>query len=91
MSQESAQFQTLMNQGHSAAWEQDWEKALNAYHQALQEIPNHPVALASAGLACFQLKRYEEALRYYQKCASLTPTIPCPVKKWAGFMNAPDY
>ena len=29
MSQESANFQTLMSQGHTAAWEQDWSTALD--------------------------------------------------------------
>ncbi len=83
MSDESAQFQTMMNQGHSAAWEQDWPRALDAYRLALQENPNHPMALASAGLACFQLEQYDEALQYYKKCATLTPSDPMPFEKMA--------
>ncbi len=51
MSQESAQFQTLMSQGHTAAWEQDWAKALEFYRQALLENQTDAMALASAGLA----------------------------------------
>jgi tetratricopeptide (TPR) repeat protein len=70
-----------MNQGHSAAWEQDWSKALEAYQLALQEVPNQPSALASAALACFQLKKYDEALNLYQRCASLTPDDPMPFEK----------
>ena len=81
MSEETAQFQTLMNQGHSAAWEQDWAKALENYRLALQEMPDHPTALASAGLACFQLQRFDEALSFYQHCSSFTPDDPMPYEK----------
>ena len=83
MSQESAQFQALMDQGHSAAWEKDWEKALLAYRQALQENPEDAMALSSAGLACFQLDRFDEALGFYQRCAAITPDDPMPFEKMA--------
>ena len=53
MSVESAQFQTLMNQGHTAVWDQDWELAAEKYRLALDEYPDHPTALASLGLAQF--------------------------------------
>ncbi len=81
MSEETAKFQELMNQGHSAAWDQEWAKALDSYRLALQETPDHPMALASAGLACFQLKRYDDALRFYQRCTVITPDDPMPFDK----------
>ena len=37
--------------GHSAAWDQHWDKAAAAYRKALGEFPNHPKALSSMGLA----------------------------------------
>lgn len=80
---DSAKFQTLMNQGHSAAWDQDWDKAVEFYAQALDEAPDQPTALASLGLAHFQLKQYDEALRVYQRVSALQPDDPMPFEKIA--------
>ena len=35
-------FQKAMNEGHSAAWDQDWRKAAAEYRKALQELPDQP-------------------------------------------------
>jgi tetratricopeptide (TPR) repeat protein len=83
MTGDSAKFQTLMNQGHSAAWDQDWDKAAEFYRQALVEIPDHPMALASMGLSFFQLKQYDEALRVYQRVSAIHPDDPMPFEKIA--------
>lgn len=76
-------FQKAMNQGHSAAWEQEWEKAAKFYSAALMESPNHPLALSSLGLALFEQSKYEEALEQYQKAASVSPMDPIPQEKIA--------
>jgi tetratricopeptide (TPR) repeat protein len=83
MTGDSAKFQTLMNQGHSAAWDQDWDEAVEFYRQALEEVPDQPTALASLGLAHFQLKQYDEALRLYQRVSALQPDDPMPFEKIA--------
>ena len=83
MSADSEKFQALMNQGHNAAWEQDWSKAYEAYRLAALESPDDPMAVGSAALACYQLEKFEEALQYYQKCALLTPDDPMPFEKMA--------
>ncbi len=44
-------FQKLMNNGHSAIKDQDWQRAAEYYRHAVEEIPNHPLALSSLGLA----------------------------------------
>ncbi len=72
-----------MNEGHSAAWDQEWEKAAFAYRRALQEFPDHPKALNSLGLALFQLAQFEDALQIYQHVAKLSPEDPVPVEKVA--------
>jgi len=72
-----------MNDGHSAAWDQDWEKAAAAYRRALQEAPDHPKALNSLGLALFQLSKYEEALQIYLNVAKLSQDDPVPLEKVA--------
>ena len=74
-------FQKAMNTGHSAAWDQQWDKAAAAYQQALEEFPDHPKALTSLGLALFELQRYEESLQAYQKAVQAAPNDPVPLEK----------
>src|SRR5512138_1779101 len=76
-------YQRAMNEGHSAAWDQDWQKAAAAYRQALQEFPDQPRALNSLGLALFQLGDFEEALHMYQRVASISSSDPLALEKVA--------
>jgi tetratricopeptide (TPR) repeat protein len=76
-------FQKAMNDGHSAAWDQMWDKAAGFYKAALVEYPDHPKALNSLGLALYQLQQFDEALKVYQRVAKLTPDDPVPVEKTA--------
>jgi tetratricopeptide (TPR) repeat protein len=80
-------FQKAMNDGHSAAWDQEWGKAAVAYRQALQEMPDNPKALNSLGLALFQQADYEEALQIYKRVAQITPTDPVPMEKLAQLLE----
>ena len=72
-----------MNEGHSAAWDQEWSKAATAYRAALQEIPDHPKALNSLGLALFQMGNFDEALQIYKHVAQVSPQDPAPMEKLA--------
>ena len=76
-------FQKAMNQGHSAAWDQEWNKAIASYQKALKEFPDHPKALNSLGLALYQLQQYEEALDVYQQVVQITPDDPISLEKVA--------
>jgi len=76
-------FQTAMNKGHSAAWDQDWEAAANSYRAALKEFPSHPLALTSLGLALLELQDYQASLECYQKAAGISPADPIPQEKTA--------
>ena len=76
-------FQEAMDQGHSAAWDQLWDRAAHFYRRALEAFPDQPQALTSLGLALFELQEFEEALRAYQKASSLLPQDPIPVEKVA--------
>ena len=80
-------FHEAMSMGHSAAWDQQWDKAVAAYQQALEEIPNHPKALNSLGLALFELQRYDEALLVYKKAAQAAPNDPVPLEKVGQLSN----
>jgi tetratricopeptide (TPR) repeat protein len=74
-------FQEAMSKGHSAAWDQQWDKAAAAYQRALEEMPNNPKALVNLGLALFELQRYDESLQAYQKAALAAPKDPVPLEK----------
>jgi tetratricopeptide (TPR) repeat protein len=76
-------FQKEMNAGHSAAWDQNWEQAANAYQRALAESPDNPKALNSYALAQYQLQRYDEALKTYLQVAKISPEDPIPLEKIA--------
>ncbi len=76
-------FQKAMNQGHSAAWDQDWEQAAKLYAQALGEFPENPVALSSLGLAYFELQKFDLSLKCYEKAVLVAPADPVPHEKIA--------
>jgi tetratricopeptide (TPR) repeat protein len=72
-----------MNQGHSAAWDQKWEKAAGFYRQALELAPDNPMTLISYGLALFELQSYDEALGLYEKASEISANDPAPFEKIA--------
>ncbi|TLN22459.1 tetratricopeptide repeat protein, partial [bacterium] len=76
-------YKNAMNQGHNAAWEQNWDEAAKWYQQALEVIPNDAMALTSLGLALFEQRRFDESLRFYQRAANLYPNDPGPLDKMA--------
>jgi len=76
-------FQQAMNQGHSAAWDQNWDRAAAYYRQAMTEFPDNPQALTSLGLALIELQHYDEALRCYQRAARALPEDTVPLEKIA--------
>ena len=80
-------FQKSMNEGHSAAWDQEWGKAAVAYRKALQEMPDNPKALNSLGLAFFQQGNYEEALQIYKRAAQVSHQDPSPMEKLAQLLE----
>ncbi|HAL17002.1 MAG TPA: hypothetical protein DCP32_09700 [Anaerolineaceae bacterium] len=76
-------FQNAMNNGNSAAWDQNWELASRYYIAALEEFPNNPTALVNLGLALFERREYEQALSVYRRAAVVAPEDPAPQDKMA--------
>ena len=76
-------FQKALSEGHSAAWDQDWNKAAECYRRAVLEFPEEPKALNSLGLALYQLGRFEESLDTYRRVAQIAPDDPMPLEKVA--------
>jgi len=83
-------FHQAMNQGHSSAWDQQWEKAATFYRQALEEYPNHPKALSSLGLSLLEMHQEQEALMCYYQVTKITPEDPVPVEKVAQICEKID-
>ncbi len=76
-------YQEAMNQGHSAAWDQDWEQAAGYYKQAIEAIPTRVQAINNLGLAYFQLQRYKDAEACYKQAVKLSPDDPLAVERLA--------
>jgi tetratricopeptide (TPR) repeat protein len=83
MSGDQRAFERAMNNGHTAAWDLSWERAAQHYRSALEEFPNHPMALNSLALAMYEMKDYQQALVYYQRSAQAAPEDPLPFEKIA--------
>ncbi len=76
-------YQEAMDNGHSEAWDQRWEKAAEYYRQAVMAKPSDPQAINNMGLALFELEKYDEAEICYQQAAKLSPDEPLPIEKLA--------
>lgn len=76
-----------MNMGHSAAWDQEWDKAIAAYGRAVKEMPEDPAAHNSLGLALLQARRLEDALKVYTRAHQLSGDDPIPLEKSADVLE----
>jgi tetratricopeptide (TPR) repeat protein len=83
MTVQEERYQQAMSQGHSAAWDQEWDRAASFYRQALDEKKDDLKALTSLALAYYELEEHEESLRYYLRIAEMTPEDPVPLEKAA--------
>jgi len=83
MNETETRYQEAINQGHSAAWDQDWEKAASFYKAAISEKPDDPNAINNLALALFELQDFSKSLSYYLKVIELTPDDPGPMEKTA--------
>jgi tetratricopeptide (TPR) repeat protein len=80
-------YEQSMNTGHNAAWDQEWEQAVQAYGQAIQEFPENPEAHIHLGLALLEAGRLEQALKVYTRAHKLAPDDPIPVEKSADVLE----
>jgi tetratricopeptide (TPR) repeat protein len=82
-----ALYEQAMNDGHTAAWDQEWVKAIQSYARAVQEFPEDPAAHNSLGLALLNNKRYEDALKVYNRAHILSPDDAIPLEKSADVLE----
>ncbi len=83
MDAQEQRYKQAMNLGHSAAWEQAWERAAALYGKALEAKPDDPKALSNLALAFLNMGEVEKSLRYYLRAAEVAPTDPVPLEKAA--------
>jgi tetratricopeptide (TPR) repeat protein len=76
-------FEKALNDGHSAAWDQMWDKAAVYYQKALEEFPDNPKALNNLALAQYQLQHYEAALEAYRHVIRVSPDDAIAMEKIA--------
>ncbi|NIV40560.1 MAG: tetratricopeptide repeat protein, partial [Anaerolineae bacterium] len=81
-------YEKAIRDGLDLAWGGDWEGALEAYEVALAEMPEDPTVHSHVGLACHELKRYEQALEAYTKASKLAPQDPAPLARIAEIHEA---
>ncbi|MFN2143764.1 MAG: tetratricopeptide repeat protein, partial [Anaerolineales bacterium] len=83
MSEQENTYQEAMNQGHSAAWDQEWEEASKYYTEAIKVRPSSVQAVNNLGLAYFQLQRYQDAEACYKQAVKLAPDDPLAIERLA--------
>jgi tetratricopeptide (TPR) repeat protein len=76
-------FDESMRLGNSAAWDLEWDRAIEFYRKALAEFPDNSQALTSLGLALLETDRTDEALAIYQQAVTVAPDDPIPAEKCA--------
>ncbi|MFN2147460.1 MAG: tetratricopeptide repeat protein [Anaerolineales bacterium] len=87
MSDRQELFEESMRLGHSAAWDLEWDRAIEFYRKALALVPDHPGAMTSLGLALLESENYKEALDVYQHASKLAPENPIPIEKTAEILE----
>ncbi|MEK9163944.1 MAG: tetratricopeptide repeat protein, partial [Chloroflexota bacterium] len=74
-------YDQAMLEANSAAWDQQWDKAIAGYRRALDEFPDDGNALSNLGLTLLATDKLEEALVVYQRAARLNPKEPVAIEK----------
>lgn len=80
-------FDESMHLGHSAAWDLEWDRAIEFYRKALAEIPDDINALTSLGLALLETEQYKQSLDVYHHATKLDPNNPIPIEKSAEILE----
>jgi len=74
-------YKQYMSLGHNAAWDLDWNVAIDQYELALKEIPEDPKALTAIGLAYTEQQKFTEAIDYYNRAAKASGNDPVIIER----------
>ena len=67
-----------MEKGNNYIDEENYEKAIKAFNQAIEKNFKKSNALFGRGLAFFHLKRYEDALNSFNEVLQINPEFDNP-------------
>ena len=87
MAENIGAYQQHMTAGHNAAWDQDWQTAIKAYTQAIQERGEDPEAHNHLGMALLRAGRLDDSLKVYKRAHQLAPDDPTPLEKSADVLE----
>ena len=68
-----ALFDQKMQAGNDAAWQQDWNTAIDNYMEAIREFPGNTRAVENLALVLYQARRYDDAYTAYTRLVQLNP------------------
>ncbi|MBN1311329.1 MAG: tetratricopeptide repeat protein [Anaerolineae bacterium] len=80
-------YQAAMREAASAAWDQDYQRAITLYQRALKIAPDDAQALAGLALSLMEVGQQAEALKAYGRVSQLVPNDPLPLEKMAQILE----
>ncbi|MGB9669284.1 MAG: tetratricopeptide repeat protein, partial [Anaerolineales bacterium] len=83
MDEKNAGIEKYIEEGHAAAWDQDWEKAIDCYEKAIEIQKDNPLVWVALGYAYSMLERLEDSFKAYSTAAKLDPNDPIPMERLA--------
>ncbi|MGB9669388.1 MAG: tetratricopeptide repeat protein, partial [Anaerolineales bacterium] len=91
MDHKEERFEELIEKGHEAAWDQDWELAIDCYQKALEINRNKAAVWIGLGYAYSALNRLEEAFDAYSSANKIDPNDPIPPERLAQIAQQLGY
>ncbi len=82
-----AEFQQYMEDGHSAAWEQDWVSAIESYSKAVQADTEDADAHINLGMALLREGQLDRSLKVFRRAQQLAPEDPVPLEGQADALE----
>lgn len=80
-------YTAYMNAGHDAAWDQNWEAAIDHYGRAVKEFEDDADAQLHLGLALLRADRLNDALRVLERAQQLAPDDPSAAENAAEVLE----
>lgn len=91
MDETEERFEELIEKGHEAAWDQDWELAIDCYQKALEINRNKAAVWIGLGYAYSALNRLEEAFDAYSSASKIDANDPIPAERLAQIAHQLGY
>ena len=87
MAENQAAYQRYMDTGYNAAWEKDWDTAIDAFSRALHASPDDPESHIQLGVSLYEAGRLEDSLKILSRANKLAPDDPIPLERSANVLE----